>query len=75
MVEADEESVTEALLNLLDNAINTVNRINLLQWYPATGSPGVYQVEDHGIGIAVTQAGLILKNSTVYRRTGPAYRR
>jgi two-component system, OmpR family, phosphate regulon sensor histidine kinase PhoR len=53
LVRADEESVTEAILNLLDNAVKYSMDQKHVQL--RTGTDGVVafvEVEDHGIGIA-----------------------
>ena len=69
MIEADEESVTEALLNLLDNAVKYSEQDKFIAVRTLQQDRQVcIQVEDHGIGIAVTQAGLIFEK--FYRVSG-----
>ena len=54
IVQADADAVTEAIINLVDNAIKYGGTAKYLRRPHAYGVPGMHvlKVEDHGIGIA-----------------------
>jgi two-component system phosphate regulon sensor histidine kinase PhoR len=68
-VVADEEAVTEAMLNLLDNAIkySEQHKFIAVRSFQSNGKICI-QVEDHGIGIAASQVKYIFDK--FYRASG-----
>jgi two-component system phosphate regulon sensor histidine kinase PhoR len=56
LIRADEEAVSEALLNIVDNAMKYSAEIKSMRIATGATSSGIFvEVEDHGIGIAASE--------------------
>jgi two-component system phosphate regulon sensor histidine kinase PhoR len=62
LIKADEEAVSEALLNILDNAMKYSATEKSIRVATGTTNESVFvEVEDHGIGIALSEQSKIFE--------------